>query len=457
MSSRAVDVLEEPEGESRARVEHLADRRSDHPHLPEFDLPSTWSRPPLTRLRFQIPLVVGATALLPGLILQVPRFWAIDSWSSASNTFLLVCGCAIVALLLFRRLEQFPGISNFAQVAPSVAAPYGFVLVALVLLRINYSRPFLLISAADCLVLLGALWSYYRRRSRPFVYLLPGAAWVESARLRLQRLTVPNAELHPNCMIAADLRSEFAPEWQRFMLNAALAGIPVYDVRALQESATGKVEISHLSENTFGSILPSLPYRPIKRVIDIVVALAALLPLAFVIAFVAMAIRVDSRGPVFFKQERIGFRGKKFMMFKFRTMRPVDPDASDCPISAAMTKDADARITRVGRFLRRHRIDELPQVLNILKGEMSWIGPRPEAEPLARHYERQIPFYGYRHMVRPGITGWAQVSQGHVVEVDAIRDKLKYDFYYIKNFSGWLDALIAARTVRILLFGKGAR
>jgi lipopolysaccharide/colanic/teichoic acid biosynthesis glycosyltransferase len=122
-----------------------------------------------------------------------------------------------------------------------------------------------------------------------------------------------------------------------------------------------------------------------------------------------------------------------------------------------MTKDDDARITRVGTFLRRHRIDELPQILNILKGEMSWIGPRPEAEPLARFYEKQIPFYGYRHMVRPGITGWAQVNQGHVVEVDDIRDKLSYNFFYIKNFSAWLDALIAARTIRILLFGKGAR
>jgi lipopolysaccharide/colanic/teichoic acid biosynthesis glycosyltransferase len=454
MTMRALDVFEDDwieadEAAGPSSVRHLE---------PEEDsaLP-TWARPPLTRLRFQLPLIVAATALLPGFVLRLPNFWVVNSWSSASNSFLMACGCAIVALFLFRRLEQFPGIASFAQVAPSVAAGYGLVLVTLVLLRINYSRPFLLISAADCLLLLGALWSYYRRRSRPYVYLLPGTPWVENARMRLHRLTQPTAELHPNSMVAADLRSELTPPWQRFILNAALAGIPIYDVRGLEESATGRVQISHLSENTFSAVLPHHPYLRIKRILDTALALAALPFVALAIAVVGAAIKLDNPGPILFRQRRVGFRGQVFVMIKFRTMRPINARDATSPIEAAMTKDDDARITRVGTFLRRHRIDELPQILNILKGEMSWIGPRPEAEPLARFYEKQIPFYGYRHMVRPGITGWAQVNQGHVVEVDDIRDKLSYNFFYIKNFSAWLDALIAARTIRILLFGKGAR
>ena len=217
------------------------------------------------------------------------------------------------------------------------------------------------------------------------------------------------------------------------------------------------MQISHLSENTFGSVLPGLPYLRVKRVADLLLS-ALVLPLigvAMVIA--ALAIRLESPGPVFFRQRRIGFRGQPFLMLKFRTMRVVNPASGICRINAAKTKDDDDRITRVGRFLRRHRIDELPQVFNILKGEMSWIGPRPEAEALAHHYDSKIGFYGYRHTVRPGITGWAQVNQGHVVEVDEIRDKLAYDFFYIKNFSAWLDALIAARTLKIILFGNGAR
>ena len=122
-----------------------------------------------------------------------------------------------------------------------------------------------------------------------------------------------------------------------------------------------------------------------------------------------------------------------------------------------MTVNGDSRITRLGRFLRQYRIDELPQVINVLRGEMSWIGPRPEAVALSEWYESELPFYRYRHIVRPGITGWAAVHQGNVAEVDAATTKLKYDFYYVKYFSPWLDLMIAARTVKILITGFGAR
>ena len=123
----------------------------------------------------------------------------------------------------------------------------------------------------------------------------------------------------------------------------------------------------------------------------------------------------------------------------------------------AMLIPTRIRVTSVGRFLRRYRIDELPQILNILRGEMSWIGPRPEAVPLAEWYESQIPFYAYRHIVRPGITGWALVHQGNVAEIEAATGKLHYDFFYIKYFSPWLDVLIVAKTVGILMSGRGAR
>ena len=122
-----------------------------------------------------------------------------------------------------------------------------------------------------------------------------------------------------------------------------------------------------------------------------------------------------------------------------------------------MTSDDDDRITRVGGFLRRSRIDELPQIWNILKGEMSWIGPRPEAQVLSSWYTGEIPFYRYRHVVKPGISGWAQVNQGHVAEVDDVHLKLHFDFYYIKYFSPWLDLLIVFRTIRTMASGFGSR
>ena len=168
-----------------------------------------------------------------------------------------------------------------------------------------------------------------------------------------------------------------------------------------------------------------------------------------------MLIRLDSPGPILFRQKRIGYRGHTFTVFKLRTMLVNAPP--DDARAAAMTRSNDDRITRIGAILRRYRIDELPQILNILRGEMSWIGPRPEAVPLSSWYEKELPFYRYRHIVRPGITGWAQVNQGHVAEVDDVLWKLRYDFYYVKNYSFWLDLMILARTVMTVLSGFGAR
>jgi lipopolysaccharide/colanic/teichoic acid biosynthesis glycosyltransferase len=132
-------------------------------------------------------------------------------------------------------------------------------------------------------------------------------------------------------------------------------------------------------------------------------------------------------------------------------------EAGEDERGAAMTGHEDDRITRVGAFLRRTRIDELPQIINILKGEMSWIGPRPEALVLSSWYVGEIPFYRYRHVVRPGISGWAQVNQGHVAGVDEVHQKLQYDFFYIKYFSPWLDLLILFRTVKTMATGFGSR
>jgi lipopolysaccharide/colanic/teichoic acid biosynthesis glycosyltransferase len=146
----------------------------------------------------------------------------------------------------------------------------------------------------------------------------------------------------------------------------------------------------------------------------------------------------------------MGFRGQSFTMFKLRTM------TNGCG-GAAFTEADDPRVTHVGRVLRRYRIDELPQIFNVLLGQMSWIGPRPESIELAEWYEGEVPFYSYRHIVRPGITGWAQTLQGNVAEVSAATEKLRFDFYYIKYFSPWLDVLIAARTIRAVLTGFGSR
>lgn len=258
--------------------------------------------------------------------------------------------------------------------------------------------------------------------------------------------------------IVADLHHDHPAEWERLFARAALRGIPVYHYRLLEEALTGEVRIDHLRENDLGSLIPNLPYMSAKRVSDIALVLLLspfILPLLVIIA---IAVKLDSEGSILFVQERAGFRGDSFRMVKFRTMHAAPSQlAQEDKRELAMTQDNDARITRIGRFLRKSRLDELPQAWNVLIGDMSWIGPRPEACELADWYESEIPFYSYRHIVRPGITGWAQVNQGHVTDLDSIQSKLRLDFYYVKNLSLWLDALIALKTLRVILGGIGAK
>ena len=276
---------------------------------------------------------------------------------------------------------------------------------------------------------------------------VPGVDW--------KMLTRPRLHDSRGChAIVADFSADLPDEWEAFLADAALAGRIVYQVKQLGESLTGRVELEHLSENSFGSLLPARGYFYLKSFLDFIAALLALPFALLVIVPAAIAVRLDSPGPILFRQKRVGHAGKPIIVYKFRTMRTVQVEDER---RAAMTADDDDRVTRVGRFLRKVRLDELPQIFNILKWEMSWIGPRPEAEVLSIWYTSELPFYRYRHVVKPGISGWAQVNQGHVAEVEEVHRKLQYDFYYIKYFSPWLDLLILFRTIKTMLTGSGAK
>ncbi|MBY5925419.1 exopolysaccharide biosynthesis polyprenyl glycosylphosphotransferase [Halomonas sp. DP4Y7-1] len=252
--------------------------------------------------------------------------------------------------------------------------------------------------------------------------------------------------------IVADLRSDcLGPEWERFLAECTLCRIPVYHVRQIQESMSGKVRIDHLSENEFGSLMPSAFYSSVKRLVDIFgvfVLLPIVTPIMLVTAFL---IRRESEGPALFLQERMGYRGKSFKVYKFRSMYVGKKG------KGFTAGEDDPRITKVGRIIRKYRVDELPQLFNVIKGEMSFIGPRPESMELSEWYERDVPFFRYRHVVRPGISGWAQVEQGYAAEVEGMIEKLQYDFYYIKHFSLWLDVLVLFKTVKTIVTGNGAR
>jgi exopolysaccharide biosynthesis polyprenyl glycosylphosphotransferase len=170
-------------------------------------------------------------------------------------------------------------------------------------------------------------------------------------------------------------------------------------------------------------------------------------------AVTAIAVRLDSKGPVLYRQKRVGLRGRSFMLLKFRSMR-VDAEAGGLPRWAAR---GDARVTRVGAFIRSTRIDELPQLLNVLRGDMSLVGPRPERPHFVEQLAELIPFYDKRSYVKPGLTGWAQVNYPYGASVEDAREKLAYDLYYVKNRGLFLDLLVLLATVRVILFREGAR
>jgi lipopolysaccharide/colanic/teichoic acid biosynthesis glycosyltransferase len=408
-------------------------------------------------------LVQLAGALALSLLSPLPFFSIAhsDMPPTMQDNVLIGVGFAILSgHYFFRRMIGFPGTRSSSYIVPIFASSFVTVTTILFFLRFDYSRQFFLTSFVACI-----LWYFFchyfgmRARQRrlaviPFgtarrVDRIPNVEWMW--------LRDNHAEL-PDCDgVVVDLRANLSDEWERFIANLAIAGVPVYHVKLIEESITGRVDIEHLSENSFGSLIPGLAYIKIKQWIDTAAALIVGIALLPALALIALAVKLDSPGPAFFSQRRIGYRGVPFSVFKFRTMRHRAPGSPEQERHHAITQYCDDRVTSLGRYLRRSRIDELPQILNILRGEMSWIGPRPEATTLSEWYATEIPFYSYRHIVRPGITGWAQVNQGHVAAVEEVHDKLQYDFYYIKYFTPWLDLLIVFRTIRTMITGFGSR
>lgn len=380
--------------------------------------------------------------------------------SNLQVTIFLAAAAHICGYIAYRRFDAFPGIAATGALIPMFLLSYGVAFAFVLLLRLDYSRVQLVLSFSASTSWYLLIAEFRRRLITYRLAIIPCGDTSHLATIpNISWVTIddPNALPHSINGIVADLRTTMPEHWERFIADCALSGTPVYHVKQVLESMTGRVRIDHLSENTLGSITPNHFYISIKRVIDWIIAVIVAIPLLPLIALAAIAIRIESSGPAIFQQKRMGYRGLEFTVYKLRTMKTSSAACTRSDVQRAMTQDDDARVTRLGRFLRRTRIDELPQILNILRGEMSWIGPRPEALPLATWYGKELPFYGYRHIVRPGITGWAQVNQGHVTQLDEVLEKLHFDFYYIKNLSLWLDILIVYRTIRTILGGFGAR
>ncbi|NNF80693.1 MAG: polyprenyl glycosylphosphotransferase [Rhizobiales bacterium] len=409
------------------------------------------------RTRFQLFGGIVFAVFLPYLLIlpYAEYFW---NDQSKVNTMAASCGAIGLGFFLHRRMTNFPGVQATFYIAPIFVGCFALFAFLFLISRVEYSRFQFFSALSASVVWFYAIHVMTRRLRQLKLAVVPDGAASRLLSLDgvvwsvLRRAEFP---AWPIDALVVDLRSDLDESWSRFITDAALAGIPVFHAKNVKESLTGRVEIDHLSENVFGSLVPGLLYLKLKFALEWCVAAVAAVFLLPIMALIAVLIRLESPGPVMFAQRRMGYQGRPFTMYKFRTMLVCDK-GSTCA-EDEKTEENDPRITRCGKWLRRHRLDEILQVFNILRGEMSWIGPRPEAIHLSKSYESELPYYRYRHIVRPGISGWAQVNQGHVADVTDVHEKLYYDFYYIKHCSLWLDILIALRTVRTMIQGTGAK
>jgi lipopolysaccharide/colanic/teichoic acid biosynthesis glycosyltransferase len=394
------------------------------------------------------------------VVLPIPIYATGEPFAGAlgGTEFTIIATAAGYSVVWYcgRRLDAFPRATlqgNIGYVAPIAVLTYALIAAILLLLRIDYSRVQFFGSGILTLLWMAGVaqlrsrylirnYAVMPRSSIADMPILATCRWLDFDDVQDRGMRVD--------AIVADLGAELGEGRLAALADAAIAGVPVLDRRYIVETMTGRTPLGGLTPNEFGALLPSRQYLVVRRVIELCLTVLLLPVLLPVLLVVAAIVRLDSPGPVFFVQTRIGRRGQPFRMIKFRTMFHGASGPS-------FTSTVDPRVTRVGGFLRQCRLDELPQLFNILRGDMSWVGPRPEAASLDQGYVRDIEHFALRGIVRPGVTGWAQINQGYAHAPDEMRSKLEYDLYYLKHCSLWLDLVIVLRTFAVVFRGTGAR
>ncbi len=297
--------------------------------------------------------------------------------------------------------------------------------------------------------------------TQPVVYSMVGEkppSAPEAKGLFLQPFSVvlddiETGRLDIEAIVLRETNRELMPGLSRRLVQLYFSGVPTYTLELFHQLYWRKIPLYRLNQTWLfqeGFQIAREPvFERLKRIADILFALIGLLLAAPFIALAGLAVWLEDRGPVFFAQNRVGKNHVNFRIHKLRSMRVQKTEGE------LYTRADDQRVTRVGRFLRATRIDEFPQLWNVLRGDMSLIGPRAEWDRLVDNYEREIPCYHFRHLVKPGITGWAQVNYPYGANLDDTLRKLEYDLYYIRHFSFVLDASIVLKTIHVMLFGKG--
>lgn len=376
---------------------------------------------------------------------------------SASDTIrvsaLLITGIYLIIFLVALRLSRWTRFRTGEQLL-SVWLILGLAgTLGLMMFRLPYSVTFLGLIYPTATVILLLFGKGLSQRSS--MRLGVSALLIDQIDSRTGAFIPMDSASLPEGAIDAVLVSEEQLSdsgWTPFLSWCALNAVPVIMIRDYIEAESGRVDLKNFTFTDLLHVRSSDTYLFVKRVFDAVCSLLLLLVFSIPMALMVVVIKLETTGPAIFAQQRIGLGGVSFTMYKFRSM-VTDAERGGAQFAAK----GDKRVTRVGKFIRKFRIDELPQLYNVLRGDMSLIGPRPEQKNLLDELVEEIPLFPFRHSVRPGITGWAQVCQGYAYDVDSSSEKITYDLFYIKNLSFLLDMTIIVRTIRIMLTGFGSR
>ena len=407
-------------------------------------------------------IAAGVSFLLLFLISHTFSYFVIDSWafnSTIGNVFWGLCLVYLSCLFVIVNLLALPGNNPSYILLPYVLVAV-LILVSLInLLRLDYSRSAITFGSFLVFALAYSNFMFLKAKQRLKYAVLPFGFHKEVLALDVEQfigITLPEWPSQPVDGLIVDgaalINTDMSAQWQRFIAKALASGVHVLNSVHTYESLTGKSPLENYGEFSFGELKPSDLYIGLKRFMESALILVTAPLSAALLVLTMIAIKLDSKGPIFFTQQRVGKGSKEFTMYKLRSMT-VGADTSGAQFASA----DDIRVTRVGKVIRKLRIDEIPQLFNVLKGDMALVGPRPEQASFVARFEEDIPMYSFRHVVRPGITGWAQVVQGYADDDDSTREKLSYDFYYVKNIGIWLDFLVVLKTIKTILTGFGAR
>jgi lipopolysaccharide/colanic/teichoic acid biosynthesis glycosyltransferase len=412
---------------------------------------------PMVRRRADLSDLISGTAfflsltVLPSLYFFFVQFQGNEPTSFELWRHVLLVGLAnsVALVTAARAVGRFD--QQIATVVSSVLMAHGVLAFVTLASRVYYSNQVMLVAALLSLVAGLLVVGIRHRLHRSHAAVVgPWHPAISSLKIDYDHFEFPGPDLRPYDVVLTT--SVEVPEgWAYSLSKSMMAGKPFRQLVFYLEEEHGVVSIDHFDIDHL-PIGGFTSYRVRKRALDILISLISL-PVALpALGFAALLIRMFMGPNVVFVQKRVGLGGRVFDMYKLRTMQPL----ASGHIEVA-TQRGDSRVTPLGHILRRFRIDELPQLWNVLKGDMSLIGPRPEQPSLTQRYCDDLPAFAYRSLVRPGITGWAQVRAGYAADLEETRIKLGYDLFYLKNFSFSLDLQILIRTVGTLIFGSGVR